>query len=149
MVFFLHNSMRGAVVACYPSPAGATESELSLDAWADGFGAGPLAAELRPDVEALLVRREPAACLLVPIDACYRLVGLVRLHWRGFDGGSEARAAIDAFFVDLHARARPSRRSPPRTGSPWRGRGAGRCCGSSAPGRGRSRTRPGRRCAWS
>ena len=29
-------------------------------------------------------------CLLVPIDACYRLVGLVKLHWRGFDGGSEA-----------------------------------------------------------
>ena len=23
-----------------------------------------------------------------PIDACYRLVGLVRLHWRGFDGGA-------------------------------------------------------------
>ncbi len=106
MAFFLHNSVRGAVVACYPSPAGATESELTLEAWADGIGAGPLAAQLQPDVEALLVRREPTTCLLVPIDACYRLVGLVRLHWRGFDGGSEAWAAIDAFFAELRDRAR-------------------------------------------
>ena len=36
MAFFLVNSIRRAVVACYPSPAGATESELSLAAWADG-----------------------------------------------------------------------------------------------------------------
>lgn len=107
IAFFLRNSVREAVVACYPSPAGATESELTLDAWAAGPGASPLAAELHPDVEALLVRREPAACLLVPIDACYRLVGLVRLHWRGFDGGPEAREAIDAFFAELHERARP------------------------------------------
>ena len=31
-----------AVVACYPSPAGATESELTLAAWADGVGAAAL-----------------------------------------------------------------------------------------------------------
>ena len=36
-----------------------------------------------------------------PVDACYRLVGLVRLHWKGFDGGAEAWAAIDAFFAEL------------------------------------------------
>ena len=42
----------------------------------------------------------------MPIDACYRLVGLVRLHWRGFDGGSEAWAAIDTFFAELNERAR-------------------------------------------
>ena len=53
-----------------------------------------------------MVRREPRECLLVPIDACYRLVGLVRMHWRGFDGGSEAWAAIDAFFAELNERAR-------------------------------------------
>jgi Family of unknown function (DUF5947) len=106
MAFFLHNTVRGAIVACYPSPAGATESELTLDAWADGVGASTLAAQLRPDVEALMVRREPRECLLVPIDACYRLVGLVRMHWRGFDGGSEAWAAIDTFFAELNERAR-------------------------------------------
>lgn len=114
MAFFLHNSVRGAVVACYPSPAGATESELPLDAWANGVGASPLAAQLVPDVEALLVRREPRECLLVPIDACYRLVGLARLHWKGFDGGPEARTAIDNFFTDLNARAQ--RLTPARPG---------------------------------
>jgi hypothetical protein len=107
MAFFLHNSVRGAMVACYPSPAGATESELTLDAWATGIGASEVAGQLVPDVEALLVRREPRTCLLVPIDACYRLVGLVRLHWRGFDGGQEAWAAIDELFAELEQRARP------------------------------------------
>jgi hypothetical protein len=107
MAFFLVNSIRRAVVACYPSPAGATESELSLEAWADGVGASALAGLMEPDVEALLVRRDDAGrggtseALLVPVDACYRLVGLVRLHWKGFDGGAEAWAAIDAFFADL------------------------------------------------
>lgn len=111
MAFFFRSSATDAVLACYPSPAGATESELPLDAWDSGIGAGPLAAELTPDVEALLVRRDRAGegsgqeCLLVPIDACYRLVGLVRRHWRGFDGGAEAWQAIDAFFDDLRDRA--------------------------------------------
>jgi hypothetical protein len=50
-------------------------------------------------------RGEPV--LLVPIDACYRLVGLVKRHWRGFDGGSEAWAAIDGYFASLQAEARP------------------------------------------
>ena len=115
MAFFLVNSARAAVVACYPSPAGATESELTLEAWADGVGASALAAALEPDVEALLVRRSDAGrrdagraeALLVPVDACYRLVGLVRRSWKGFDGGTEAWTAIDAFFDELRERARP------------------------------------------
>jgi len=109
LAFFLDSSAVAGVLACYPSPAGATESELDLDAWADGVGAGRLAALLEPDLEALLVRRDPATCLLVPIDACYRLVGLVRRYWRGFDGGAEAWERIDAFFGDAHARAREVR----------------------------------------
>lgn len=117
IVFFLRNSVRDSVIACYPSPAGATESELTLDAWATGIGASPLTGLLRPDVEALLLRREPPECLLVPVDACYRLVGLVKLHWRGFDGGSEARAAIDGFFAELRERARPVPSAAPGTGS--------------------------------
>jgi len=105
LAFFLHNSAQGTVVACYPSPAGATESELGLESWTSGIGAGRLAAELRPDVEALLVR-QGRDCLLVPVDACYRLVGLVRTHWRGFDGGADAWREIDRFFDALHAAAR-------------------------------------------
>ncbi len=110
MAFFLYNSAQGRIIACYPSPAGATESELELPDWTAGAGGSRLAAELEPDVEALLVRREKergTECLLVPIDACYRLVGLVRLHWRGFDGGADAWREIDGFFDALRDAARP------------------------------------------
>jgi hypothetical protein len=30
----------------------------------------------------------------------------MRMQWRGFDGGAEARASIDAFFDDLRRRSR-------------------------------------------
>lgn len=122
MAFFLRNSAQQKVIACYPSPAGATESELELEAWTTGVGGGRLAVELEPDVEALLVRRDkagsggsagPPECLLVPIDACYRLVGLVRLHWRGFDGGADAWREIDSFFDALREQAVPIKPAEP------------------------------------
>jgi hypothetical protein len=43
---------------------------------------------------------------VVPIDACYELVGNLRILWRGFDGGSEARAYLDTFFATVGERAR-------------------------------------------
>lgn len=106
MAFFFHNSVLGRVVAQYPSPAGATESLLDLTAWE--AIEHPLAAALEPDVEALVVRRTPAgiASYLVPIDRCYELVGLMRLHWTGFDGGPEARADIETFFARIEQLAR-------------------------------------------
>jgi hypothetical protein len=113
VAFFFHNSVLGRVVAHYPSPAGATESLLDLSAWDAIVAENPLAAALEPDVEALIVRRagpgsnaETDECFLVPIDACYELVGRVRMHWSGFDGGAEARADLDAFFSNARARAR-------------------------------------------
>ena len=45
-------------------------------------------------------------CYIVPIDACYELVGHLRTLWRGFDGGKEANAKLEAFFDDVRARAR-------------------------------------------
>lgn len=107
MAFFFTNGRSGSTVAFYPSPAGATESLLALDAWAELAGSDPVLATLAPDVEALLVRRlgpDRFGCYLVPIDACYQLVGLVRSTWRGFDGGEDAKAAIDAFFADVDGR---------------------------------------------
>ncbi|GGO17787.1 hypothetical protein GCM10010116_35950 [Microbispora rosea subsp. aerata] len=107
--FFFHNSSLGRTVAFYPSPAGATESLLPLATWDRVLAANPAPADAEPDVEALLVDRAPDgsfSCHLVPIDACYRLVGLVRLHWKGFDGGREAWEAIDGFFAGLRRRAR-------------------------------------------
>lgn len=107
MAFFFTNSAEGRTVAFYPSPAGATESLLSLEAWTDLLAAIPELADLQPDVEALLVHKSDSGfeCFAVPIDACYQLVGLVRMHWQGFDGGEEAWAAIHQFFADLRERS--------------------------------------------
>ena len=82
-----------------------------LDAWAALAGADPRAGLAADDVEALLVRVDdgPEAAepqtFLVPIDACYEFVGRLRMLWRGFDGGQQARAFIDDFFARLAARA--------------------------------------------
>jgi hypothetical protein len=112
MAFFFRNSSLDRTLAFYPSPAGATESELSMQSWEELVEGNAELASIEPDVEALLVRHQGDAfeSYLVPIDACYELVGLVRLHWRGFDGGEEARRAIDAHFERLRARSRPVRR---------------------------------------
>jgi hypothetical protein len=110
VAFFFTNSALGRTVAFYPGPAGATESELDLDAWNAIGGADPRVGLLADDVEALLVRvpesenAEPQS-YLVPIDACYEFVGRLRMVWRGFDGGQEARAFIDSFFSEVAARA--------------------------------------------
>jgi hypothetical protein len=109
--FFFRNSALDRTVAFYPGPAGATESELDLDAW-NRIRADPRVGMLADDVEALLVRvpdvaadeqPEPPECYLVPIDACYEFVGRLRMTWRGFDGGQEARAFIEEFFGRLAA----------------------------------------------
>ena len=106
--FFFTNSHLGKVVAFYPSPAGATESLLDLAAWEELAAQNPTLAELEPDVEALLVhagRGQGFDCYLVPINACYELVGRVRQTWRGFDGGEEAWREIDGFFAALRERS--------------------------------------------
>lgn len=102
---------RGAdgVSAFYPSPAGATECLLDLDAWATLAAEHPMLASAEPDVEAILIRSSEGCveCYLVPIDACYELVGLVRAYWRGFDGGQEARERIEDFFAGIRSAAKP------------------------------------------
>ncbi|MEO7352498.1 MAG: DUF5947 family protein [Marmoricola sp.] len=113
LVFVFRNSVQDRVVAFYPSPAGATESELSLDSWSWIVAANPLLDTVLPDVEALLLRREERSldtfsCHLVPIDTCYELVGTMRQTWRGFDGGQEARGALDAFFQRVQELSRPA-----------------------------------------
>jgi hypothetical protein len=111
LAFLFRNSVQDRTVAFYPSPAGATESELPLDAWQRIVELNPELGVLRPDVEALLVRRTDGprgSCHLVPIDACYELVGRLRLLWRGFDGGQEAHRAMDDFFASVAARSRPA-----------------------------------------
>lgn len=113
LVFLFRNSVQDRIVAFYPGPAGATESALPLEAWDRIVLANPRLGLLLPDVEALLVRaqdrgQEGYLCHLVPIDACYELVGTMRSTWRGFDGGQEARAAMAAFFDHVEQRSRPA-----------------------------------------
>jgi hypothetical protein len=110
VAFFFYNSALGRVAAFYPGPAGATESELALDAWEEIAASSPVLATLQPDVEAFLVRAQPnrgtPECFIVPIDACYELVGHLRRLWRGFDGGRDAHAAMDEFFGRVRSRSR-------------------------------------------
>jgi hypothetical protein len=102
----------GAVgwTAIYPSPAGPVESLLPLDLWSAIASRTPLSDVLEPEVEALLVTAIAAGeyeCTLVPIHACYALVGRVRRLWRGLDGGEEARVAISEQLGRLRARRTP------------------------------------------
>ncbi|MGH9512671.1 MAG: DUF5947 family protein [Terriglobales bacterium] len=103
LAFFFRDSPSGHVIAMYPSPAGATESLLSLDAWSDLQAENPALQKMESDVEALLVNRVGASAdyFLVPIDECYRLVGLIRSNWRGLSGGTEVWKEIKNFFTAL------------------------------------------------
>jgi hypothetical protein len=108
VAFFLRSAATGELTACYPGPGGATESLLELSAWQEVTAANPVLDTVEPDVEAVLLRRRGGRfdCYLVPIDACYQLVGMARRHWTGFAGGAEVWAHIGAFFTDLEARGR-------------------------------------------
>ena len=107
LAFFMRSSVSQAVVAFYPSPAGATESELDLDAWSDLVQRNPVLDDLEPDAEALIVNRQsdPPQHVIAPIDECYRLVGLVKMRWEGISGGSAIGLAITEFFDSLRAKA--------------------------------------------
>jgi hypothetical protein len=105
LAFFVESSSENRVLALYPSPAGSTESMLSLEAWFDIVQENPVLAEMESDVEALLVNRLDgnAEYYLAPIDKCYKLVGLIRSNWRGLSGGTEVWEKIRDFFGELKA----------------------------------------------
>jgi hypothetical protein len=107
LVFVSLDSRTSRVTARYPSPAGATEASLPPEAWPAVLERCPSLADMEADVEALLVNRigDHGESFRVPIDECFRLVGLIRARWRGLSGGAEVRAAIDGFFADLRLRA--------------------------------------------
>jgi hypothetical protein len=82
---------------------------------------------MEPDVEALLVSRISRSSatggghdavdgqrgphyFLVPIDACYKLVGLIRANWRGLSGGQDVWKEIERFFTEMRATATVARR---------------------------------------
>jgi uncharacterized protein DUF5947 len=112
MAFFFKSSLEGKVVALYPSPAGATESLLPLETWSEIEQRNPALKKMQADVEGLLVNRvghargaSAAEYFLLPIDECYKLVGIIRMHWRGLSGGTEVWQEIANFFADVKSRA--------------------------------------------
>jgi hypothetical protein len=107
LAFLFVSSVAGGVTAFYPSPAGATESELDLGAWQELVAANRVLATLEPDIEAVIVNRlaEPPQFVIAPIDRCYALVGLVKLRWEGINGGSNLREAIAGFLDALREEA--------------------------------------------
>jgi hypothetical protein len=120
MAFFYDSGPAGRVVAIYPSPAGPTESLLPLETWQDVVRLNPVLARLEQDVEALVANRLGPArrvtgdrefgaeYFVLPIDQCFRLVGLIRLHWKGLSGGTEVWQEIAGFFDEMRSRAMPT-----------------------------------------
>jgi hypothetical protein len=112
MAFFFKSSLENRVIALYPSPAGATESLLALESWDDIVARNPILNEMESDVEGLLVNRlgysrgySAAEYYLLPIDECYKLVGLIRMHWKGLSGGTEVWQELGGYFTSLKARS--------------------------------------------
>ncbi len=134
MVYIFHSTLSNRVMAFYPSPAGAMESTLSLQGWDALANSNPILNDLEPDVEALLINHvqnrsgdgDYREHYIVPIDACYELVGLIRLKWKGLSGGEEVWKAIAGFFASLRKRAITVERNSQISSqhiapTPWRG----------------------------
>jgi hypothetical protein len=106
LAFFYRDSAANKMMAMYPSPAGAIESLLSLESWGEIAAEHPALQKMELDVETFLVNRVGVPeYYIVPIDECFRLVGLIRMHWRGLSGGPDVWKEINQFFADLKSRS--------------------------------------------
>jgi Fe-S cluster biogenesis protein NfuA len=107
LAFFMRSTTAGCIVALYPSPAGATESELHFSNWNRLVSANPVLADLEADVEGLIVNRmaDPPVYAIAPIDRCYELTGTIKVAWEGISGGAGVSDAITHFFEGLQAQA--------------------------------------------
>lgn len=103
MTFFVLKSAEEGAVAYYPAPTGATESKLKMEPWQELTELNPRLTTLVPELEALLVNRlgDQNQYFIVPVDNCYRLIGMIRKSWKGIFGGSEVNNIINKFFAEL------------------------------------------------
>ena len=110
LAFFMHSTVTECVVAMYPSPAGATESELHFEAWQRMCELNPALAGMESDIEGLIVNRlsDPPVYAIAPIDQCYALTGAIKATWEGISGGTGVEHAVTDFFAGLQARAVPA-----------------------------------------
>ena len=130
----------GRVLAFYPSPAG--RRRIAADA--RGL-AGPGRRESRPRASSSPTSRRSwstgsegeRAYYRAPIDECYKLVGLIRAHWRGLSGGTEVWDEVGRFFAGLKRAVASRGEESRRAGSELRGRA------------GRAPSRTPRRRSWS
>jgi hypothetical protein len=109
IAFFVAGTPPPRVQVFYPSPAGPIESHVEFTTWAQLQECNPILAHIEPEVEALLVNRARGArqYFLVPVDECYRLVAVIRLHWKGLSGGKDVWNEIGQYFQILQQRSRP------------------------------------------
>lgn len=107
LCFFFFSGSAKKIVGLYPSPAGATECELHLEAWDRLKELNPILEDLETDIEALIINRlaDPAQYAIAPIDQAYELVGLIKAKWEGISGGPELRSAVESFFDSLRSAA--------------------------------------------
>jgi hypothetical protein len=107
IAFLFRNSTLNRFMALYPSPAGPVESLLKLDAWDEIAANCPEVRKMESDVEGLLVYRVGTARehYIIPIDECFKLVGIIRMQWKGFSGGMQVWQEIGKFLEHLKARA--------------------------------------------
>jgi len=118
LAFFVVTGGDARPLAFFPSPAGAIELAPSQDAWNRMRAKSAAVRRMETDVEALLVHhargegggdRAGGAIVghqyVVSIDVGYHLVGLVRAHWRGFEGGPQVWKRIDAMLAELRREA--------------------------------------------
>jgi Family of unknown function (DUF5947) len=110
------NSLHVPVGICYitggraffPGPMGATDAAMDQLTWASLSSRYPILAAIQPDLEALLVNRARGATeyFVAPIDTCFSLVGIIRVHWRGLSGGEYVWEELSRFFHALRKRSR-------------------------------------------
>jgi len=110
LAFFMESTVTACVVAMYPSPGGATESELHFDSWNRMRQLNPVLDGLEPDIEGLIANRlaDPPIYVIAPIDRCYALTGTIKAHWEGISGGPGVETAVAEFFEALRAQAVPA-----------------------------------------
>jgi hypothetical protein len=108
LAFFMNSTVTSCVVAMYPSPAGATESELHFESWARMCQLNPVLSGLESDIEGLIVNRlsDPPMYAIAPIDQCYALTGAIKATWEGISGGTGVEHAVTRFFENLQAKAK-------------------------------------------